>query len=49
LEKVTLLLVFLFNNTLIDVIEKEGAMTHEAAEAYLNDIQKQGRYQRDVY
>ena len=37
------------HNTLIDVIEKEGAMTHEAAEAYLNDIQKQGRYQRDVY
>ena len=37
------------HNTLIDVIEKEGAMTREAAEAYLNDIQKQGRYQRDVY
>ena len=37
------------HNTLIDVIEKEGTMTREAAEAYLNDIQKQGRYQRDVY
>ena len=37
------------HNTLIDVIEKEGAMTREAAEAYLNDMQKQGRYQRDVY
>ena len=37
------------HNTLIDVIEKEGAMTREAAEAYLKDIQKEGRYQRDVY
>ncbi len=37
------------HNALIDVIEKEGKMTHEAAEAYLNDMQKQGRYQRDVY
>ena len=37
------------HNTLIDVIEKEGAMTREAAEAYLNDMQKKGRYQRDVY
>ncbi|MCI1696330.1 sulfite reductase subunit alpha [Aneurinibacillus aneurinilyticus] len=37
------------HNTLIDIIEKEGMMTHEAAEAYLNDMQKQGRYQRDVY
>lgn len=37
------------HNTLIDVIEKEGAMTREAAEAYLNGMQEQGRYQRDVY
>ncbi|MEH7378313.1 sulfite reductase subunit alpha [Neobacillus drentensis] len=37
------------HNTLINVIEKEGMMTREAAEAYLNDMQKQGRYQRDVY
>ncbi len=37
------------NNALIDVIEKEGAMSREEAEAYLNDMQKQGRYQRDVY
>ena len=37
------------HNTLIDVIEKEGAMTREAAEAYLNEMQKKGRYQRDVY
>jgi sulfite reductase (NADPH) flavoprotein alpha-component len=37
------------HNTLISVIEKEGAMTREAAEAYLNNMQEQGRYQRDVY
>ncbi len=37
------------HETLICVIEKEGVMTREAAEAYLNDMQKQGRYQRDVY
>lgn len=37
------------HNTLIDIIEKEGALTREAAEAYLNDMQEQGRYQRDVY
>lgn len=37
------------NEALISVIEKEGAMTREAAEAYLNDMQRQGRYQRDVY
>ncbi|MEW9701818.1 sulfite reductase subunit alpha [Paenibacillus sp. SI8] len=37
------------HNTLIDVIEKEGRMTRETAEAYLNDMQEQGRYQRDVY
>ncbi|WP_081824492.1 sulfite reductase subunit alpha [Paenibacillus sp. UNC451MF] len=37
------------HNTLIDVIEKEGSMTREAAEAYLNGMQEQGRYQRDVY
>jgi sulfite reductase (NADPH) flavoprotein alpha-component len=37
------------HNALIDVIEKEGNMSREEAEAYLNDIQKQGRYQRDVY
>lgn len=37
------------HNALIDVIEKEGMMTREAAEAYLNDMQEQKRYQRDVY
>ncbi|CAG7624150.1 Sulfite reductase [NADPH] flavoprotein alpha-component [Paenibacillus solanacearum] len=37
------------HNTLIDIIEQEGAMTREAAEAYLSAMQEQGRYQRDVY
>ncbi|WP_246943389.1 sulfite reductase subunit alpha [Bacillus pinisoli] len=37
------------HNTLIDIIEKEGAMSREDAEAHLNDLQKQKRYQRDVY
>ncbi|MCQ6280627.1 sulfite reductase subunit alpha [Bacillus sp. EB600] len=37
------------HSALISAIEKEGAMTQEAAEAYLNDLQAQGRYQRDVY
>ncbi|MBU8906195.1 sulfite reductase subunit alpha [Desertibacillus haloalkaliphilus] len=37
------------HNTLIDIIEKEGSMSREAAEEYLNDMQKQKRYQRDVY
>ncbi|OXM83617.1 protein CysJ [Paenibacillus rigui] len=37
------------HNTLIDIIEQEGALTREAAEAYLNAMQEQGRYQRDVY
>ena len=37
------------NEALIAVIEKEGNMTREAAEEYLNELQKQGHYQRDVY
>jgi sulfite reductase (NADPH) flavoprotein alpha-component len=37
------------HEALIGAIEKEGAMTREAAEAYLNELQSQGRYQRDVY
>ena len=37
------------NDALISVIEKEGAMTRETAEAYLKEMQQQGRYQRDVY
>lgn len=37
------------NEALISVIEKEGAMDRDAAEAYLKDMQQQGRYLRDVY
>lgn len=37
------------HNMLISIIEKEGAMTREAAEEYLSEMQKQHRYQRDVY
>ncbi|WP_056476503.1 sulfite reductase subunit alpha [Bacillus sp. FJAT-25509] len=37
------------NEALITILEKEGAMDREAAEAHLKDMQKQGRYQRDVY
>jgi sulfite reductase (NADPH) flavoprotein alpha-component len=37
------------NEALINVIEKEGSMSREDAENYLKDMQKQGRYQRDVY
>ena len=36
-------------NTLIDIIEKEGNMVREKAEAYVADMQQQKRYQRDVY
>ena len=37
------------HNALLDVIEREGNMNREEAEDYLDTIQKQGRYQRDVY
>ncbi|MFC0272802.1 assimilatory sulfite reductase (NADPH) flavoprotein subunit [Metabacillus herbersteinensis] len=37
------------HNTLLDIIEKEGGMSREKAEAYLADMQQQKRYQRDVY
>lgn len=37
------------NEALIHVIEKEGTMSREEAEVYLKNMQKQGRYQRDVY
>lgn len=37
------------HNALIKAIETAGEMTPEAAEAYLNEMQEQGRYQRDVY
>jgi len=35
--------------TLIKIIETEGGMSLEQAEAYLADMQQQKRYQRDVY
>ena len=37
------------HNALISAIAQEGGLSQEDAEAYLNDLQKQGRYQRDVY
>ncbi|MGY3314749.1 sulfite reductase (NADPH) flavoprotein alpha-component [Peribacillus simplex] len=37
------------HNTLIEIIEKEGQMSHAAAQAYLDDMQQTKRYQRDVY
>ncbi|WP_077212024.1 sulfite reductase subunit alpha [Bacillus dakarensis] len=37
------------HETLITIIEKEGGVSRDEAEAYLNDLQKQKRYQRDVY
>jgi sulfite reductase (NADPH) flavoprotein alpha-component len=37
------------HNALISAIAQEGGLSQEDAEAYLNGLQKQGRYQRDVY
>jgi sulfite reductase (NADPH) flavoprotein alpha-component len=37
------------HQTLIDIIQKEGSLSQEEAEAYLADMQQQKRYQRDVY
>jgi sulfite reductase (NADPH) flavoprotein alpha-component len=37
------------HNTLLEIIQTEGCMTREEAEAYLADMQQQKRYQRDVY
>lgn len=37
------------HTTLIQIIETEGGMSLEKAEAYLADMQQQKRYQRDVY
>ncbi|MCP8970419.1 assimilatory sulfite reductase (NADPH) flavoprotein subunit [Ectobacillus ponti] len=37
------------HETLISILETEGGMSREAAEAYLSDMKKQKRYQRDVY
>ncbi|MCY8271829.1 assimilatory sulfite reductase (NADPH) flavoprotein subunit [Bacillus sonorensis] len=37
------------HNTLLDIVEKEGGMSREEAEAYLAEMKQQKRYQRDVY
>ncbi|MEB1806687.1 MAG: assimilatory sulfite reductase (NADPH) flavoprotein subunit [Bacillaceae bacterium] len=37
------------HNTLLDIIEKEGNLSRQEAEAYLANMQQQKRYQRDVY
>lgn len=37
------------HKTIVKIIETEGSMTQEQAEAYLADMQKHKRYQRDVY
>lgn len=37
------------HETLVEIISKEGQMTREKAEEYLKEMQKEKRYQRDVY
>jgi len=37
------------HRALAEVLAKEGGMSREDAEAYLENMQQQGRYQRDVY
>ncbi|MCM3764731.1 assimilatory sulfite reductase (NADPH) flavoprotein subunit [Neobacillus niacini] len=37
------------HQTLLEIIEKEGSLTHSQAEEYLAKMQQQKRYQRDVY
>ncbi|WP_017727854.1 assimilatory sulfite reductase (NADPH) flavoprotein subunit [Halalkalibacterium ligniniphilum] len=37
------------HHALINIIETEGNMTHEEAEAYLANMIQQKRYQRDIY
>jgi sulfite reductase (NADPH) flavoprotein alpha-component len=37
------------HNTLLEIIEKEGSMSHDQAVEYLANMQQQKRYQRDVY
>ncbi|RBW68821.1 assimilatory sulfite reductase (NADPH) flavoprotein subunit [Bacillus taeanensis] len=37
------------HNALIEIVEKEGGMTREQAEEYVNNLKKEKRYQRDVY
>lgn len=37
------------HEALISVIEKEGKLPRDTAEAYVEDLKKSKRYQRDVY
>lgn len=37
------------HQALISVVEKQAGISHEAAEAYVEDLKKNKRYQRDVY
>jgi sulfite reductase (NADPH) flavoprotein alpha-component len=37
------------HEALISIVEKEAAISREAAEAYVEDLKKTKRYQRDVY
>ena len=37
------------HDTLLSIIQEEGAMSKEKAESYLANLQQQKRYQRDVY
>jgi len=37
------------HETLVSIIEKHGSKSRETAEAYLEDLKKSKRYQRDVY
>lgn len=36
-------------NTLLDIIEKQGNYTRDAAQDYVNTLKREGRYLRDVY
>ena len=37
------------HTALVEVVKKEGGKTQDDAEAYVNALREQGRYQRDVY
>lgn len=37
------------HDTLVTVIEEQASVQREEAEEYLRDLQRDGRYQRDVY
>ena len=37
------------NEALVDIVAKQGGKSKEAAEAYVEELKKAKRYQRDVY